>query len=161
VGFTFPTATAGRPDNLSQCRSATSQPQASRTAFARIVKRIKRAIGHEQRMKISGGINSQPPLRFRSGQYFCADIAESAQLLMLKTSLDSFDYWSGSPARLGFGAYMNLCASVRGLKRLQASRAVGFVGATLGATALIAWWSGLPTLANWGSGFATAKPSNR
>jgi hypothetical protein len=54
---------------------------------------------------------------------------------------------------------MKLCASVRGMKRLQASRAAGFVAATIGAAAYLTWWSGVQTLSNWGSGFATAKPT--
>jgi PAS domain S-box-containing protein len=45
------------------------------------------------------------------------------------------------------------------LNRQRASSATGFAAATVGTAALIAWWSGLPTLSGWGSGFATTKPT--
>jgi PAS domain S-box-containing protein len=55
---------------------------------------------------------------------------------------------------------MKLSALVRGMNRLQASRATGFVAATICTAALIGWWSGLPTLSpSWGSDFATTKPT--
>jgi PAS domain S-box-containing protein len=79
---------------------------------------------------------------------------------MLKTSPDRFDHRPGAPARLGFGAYMKLSALVRGLNRRHASRAAGFVAATIGTAAFIAWWSGLATLSpSWGSGLVTTKPA--
>jgi PAS domain S-box-containing protein len=54
---------------------------------------------------------------------------------------------------------MKLSALVRGLNRVHASRAAGFVAATIATVALIAWWSGVATLSSWGSGFATTKPT--
>jgi hypothetical protein len=53
---------------------------------------------------------------------------------------------------------MTLFSLVRSLKRQHASQAAGFAAATIAATVLIGWWSGLPMLSSWGSGFATAKP---
>jgi PAS domain S-box-containing protein len=50
-------------------------------------------------------------------------------------------------------------AIARNLNRERASRVTGFAAATIGTAALIAWWSGLPTLSGWGSGFATTKPT--
>jgi hypothetical protein len=40
------------------------------------------------------------------------------------------------------------------LKRQQASQAAGFAAVIIAAVVLIGWWLGLPTLSNWGSGFA-------
>src|SRR5262249_47478097 len=44
------------------------------------------------------------------------------------------------------------------LKRQHASQAASFAAATIGATALIGWWGGLPILSSWGSGVAATKP---
>jgi hypothetical protein len=44
------------------------------------------------------------------------------------------------------------------LRRQYASQAAGLVALTIGATALIAPWAGLPLLSSWGSSFGDVKP---
>src|SRR5262252_6501555 len=53
---------------------------------------------------------------------------------------------------------MTLFALVRSLKREVAGQAAGFAAVVIAAAAFIGWWVWLPTLSNWGSGFATVKP---
>src|SRR5215510_7090501 len=53
---------------------------------------------------------------------------------------------------------MTLFSLLRSLKGQPASQAAGFASLTIAAAVLIGWWSGLPTLSSWGSGFATTKP---
>jgi PAS domain S-box-containing protein len=45
------------------------------------------------------------------------------------------------------------------LNRQRASQAAGFAAMTIAAAAFISWWVSLPLLSNWGSGFATVKPT--
>jgi PAS domain S-box-containing protein len=44
------------------------------------------------------------------------------------------------------------------LKKQHASQVAGFAAVMIAAAALIGWWTGLPLLSSWGSGFAAAKP---
>jgi two-component sensor histidine kinase/PAS domain-containing protein len=92
---------------------------------------------------------------------FAKDVVLLTQALILTTSPDRFDHWSGERCRLGFwfsGAYMAPFASVSGLKRQHAGQAAGFAAVTIAGAVLIGWWDGLPMLSSWGSGFATVKP---
>ena len=56
---------------------------------------------------------------------------------------------------------MTLFTALAGnLNRQHASRATGLAAATIGTVALIAWWSGQPTVpSSWGSGIGTTKPT--
>src|SRR4029077_12792512 len=57
--------------------------------------------------------------------------------------------------------YVTLFTALAGnLNRQHASRATGLAAATIGTVALIAWWSGQPTVpSSWGSGIGTTKPT--
>jgi len=69
----------------------------------------------------------------------------------------------GAPAGPRFslsGAYVTLFIDLaRSRNRQHASEFAGFAAAMIAAAAFIGWWISLPLLSNWGSGFATVKPT--